>query len=156
MHEMYARTCGPVHTCVLVCHLHVMECQKRVVMFAINKPINRRLQWIYQCSSSEQFLLGGIYWFMNQWRWYTIVKIISYTVLICIMLGFVTVTDDAMWNHQSLVRWSCVRADTICIMQSMLHKCLLALVTPRGSEVFSHSAHSVPHEEPPPRPAVVW
>lgn len=33
---------------------------------------------------------------MNQWRWYTIVKIISYTVLICIMLGFVTVTDDAM------------------------------------------------------------
>lgn len=71
-------------------------------------------------------------------------KIILYTVLICIMLGFVTVTDDAVRIHQSLVRWSCVRADTICIIHSMLHKCVLALVTPRGPKVLSLGAWRAP------------
>lgn len=45
-------------------------------------------------------------------------KTISYNLLICIALGFV-----AARSHQSLVRWSRVRADVICIIQSALHKC---------------------------------
>lgn len=36
----------------------------------------------------------------------------------------------------------------ICIIQSTLHKCVFAPVTPRGPKVLSHSALGAPHAEP--------
>lgn len=41
----------------------------------------------------------------------------------------------------------------ICIIQSMLPKCVLAPVTPRGPKVDSHCALWALHSEPPPKPA---
>lgn len=79
-------------------------------------------------------------------------EIIPYTVLICITLGFVTVADDAVWNHPSLVMW---RGDRICIIQSMMQNCVLAPVTPQEPKVLSHRAHGAPRVQPPVGPNLV-
>lgn len=77
-------------------------------------------------------------------------KTISYNLLICIALGFVAATDDAARSHQSLVRWSRVRADVICIIQSALHKCaqlcvcVIAPVSLEEPKVLPRSAKEAP------------